>query len=75
MSIEKTLAAIKSKADFKAWVDELPDDAIGVVLITYNSDNGEREHVKFREIGDITVEQSFYLAATWQWYLMGCMHA
>jgi hypothetical protein len=77
MKFEQQLEAIKNKADLHKWVDELPDDATGLVLIRNPAELhacGEKhESYSYREIGAITVEESVYMARSWEHWMLSAM--
>lgn len=60
MSLEKQLASIKTKAEIHAWVDEQPDGVEGLILIRIRTE--DQEIVRYRHLGDITIESSADLA-------------
>ena len=69
MSIEHQLASIKSKAEMQLWVDTLPDNARGVILVETGDD--DRECImKYREMGKLTMAECLYLIETYKYYLM-----
>jgi hypothetical protein len=68
MSIEKQLERIQSKAKLLKSIDKLPDEASGVVLLRYDA-GGNREHIQFFYVGDISFERANYLIDTFKAYL------
>jgi hypothetical protein len=76
---EKQLERIKSKAELKAFVDELEDDAVGLLLICHPEhlhENGcgvAHESYSYRQIGDITDAGALYMVRSWEHWLFGDM--
>ena len=70
VKFEDQLAAIKTKDDLHRWVDGLADDVQGIMLTMRTDPDGEVVY-SYRNIGDITVERTHYLAASYQHWLFG----
>jgi hypothetical protein len=71
---EKQLERIANKAELRAWIDELPDEAVGFILMRlppkhHDACGKTHEPYKFREIGDITIEQTLYAMKSWEHWL------
>lgn len=71
MNIEEQLSRIKSKADLRKWVEELPEDAKGLILVHKDSDPEDKAVYSFHEVGPITVAESLWLARSYEHYLFG----
>jgi hypothetical protein len=65
MSIERQLQNIQTKAHLHAWIDELPDDAKGLVLMEYHDPENPSDpggfHASF-SYGDMTQSALTWLA-------------
>ena len=69
-AFEKQLQRIADKAELHTFVDSLPDDAIGILIVRLPPQSGEQhEGYRYREIGDITIEQSLYAVKSWEHWI------
>lgn len=67
---EEQLAHIKNKADLYDWVEKLPEDFQGIILVTHDDDQGD-ECYKYHEIGkDITMEKSVFIASSFIQFML-----
>ena len=69
MRIEDQLSKIKDKAELKAYIDELPDDVKGLLIVEIPCEHdGEKCTMhRFREIGaDTTVAEALYLTRSYE---------
>jgi hypothetical protein len=78
---ERQLEKIKSKDDLHKWVDELDEGAIGLLLVrnppsVHCSEDGcgeIHESYSYREIGDVTLEQTLYILKSYEHWMFGNM--
>lgn len=86
MNIERQLASIKSKSELHKWIDELPDEAEGVLLMRLPSepltedeqkatahDSGAapvRDCFRFRHFGNIELGESVYMVRCFEHWLL-----
>ena len=72
-AFEKQLQRIADKAELHTFVDSLPDDAIGILIVRLPPEPHEcgetHEGYRYREIGDITIEQSLYAVKSWEHWI------
>ena len=70
--IEQQLQGIQDKAALRKWVDSLPDDVPikGIVIIDETRSADEEAHYSFREIGGITVIETFYMLDSYKHYIL-----
>jgi hypothetical protein len=59
-NIEGALLGIRNRVELKEYIDTLPDDFSGV-LIVHQRLPGDRERVDMRYVGRTTTERLFYL--------------
>lgn len=77
MNFERQLESIKNKADLHKWIDEIPDDAQGIVMMQLPSEPSpsnpgqNRDVFRFRHFGDIEIRDSVYMARCWEHWLLG----
>jgi hypothetical protein len=64
--LDKQMAAIKDKADLLKWVDKLPEDVDGIILV-----NGPNGRIMVRHLGGITLKTALWCAELYkQWILL-----
>jgi hypothetical protein len=64
--LDKQMAEIKDKADLLKWVDKLPSDVDGILLVT--SPEGR---IMVRHLGNITLKSALWCAELYkQWILL-----
>ena len=72
-AFEKQLQRIADKAAFHQFIDELPDDAIGILIVRLPPEPQETQEThdsyRYHEIGDITIEQSLYAVKSWEHWI------
>jgi hypothetical protein len=59
-SIEQAIERIANRSELRAWVDALPEDAEGLIVVMRQDEHGY-EHHAYRYIGAITCAQANWL--------------
>ena len=69
-SFEEQIGRIKDRAELKAWIDELPDDVEGIIIVKVSEekDGRERAFYRYREIGPITMAEANYAVDAYKWF-------
>ncbi len=64
MSLERDLTRIANKSQMHKWIDDLPNNAVGVVLVEYGDPTGETLgfHASFTFGEDVTLSTLTWLA-------------
>jgi hypothetical protein len=69
-NFEDQLGRIKDRVELRGWIDALPDDVEGIIVVKVNEDddpNG-RAYYRFREIGPITMAEANYAVDAYKWF-------
>lgn len=69
--LDNQIQKIKDKADLRAWVDNLPDDARGIIVLEVpNENDAVMTTYRYHEIGDITAAEGLYAVKSYEHFLL-----
>ena len=71
--IERSLEVIANKARLREWVDAMPEDAEGIILLSVPETETSNESYKFYHVGEVNVTGAVWLMETFKLFLMGCL--
>lgn len=69
--LDSQIQKIKDKVDLRAWVDNLPDDARGIIVLEVRDpDDAVMTTYRYHEVGDITCAEGLYAVKSYEHFLL-----
>jgi hypothetical protein len=69
-NFEDQIGRIKDRVELRTWIDELPDDVEGIIIVKVSEERESRERAfyRYREIGPITMAEANYAVDAYKWF-------